>query len=151
MPRNTKRKYRQVVDYIEDEVGVDIPRDVKKMAIQEVDVGPSSNSIPTEPNTSDSDSINGATLPADSEVVMNLSLVGTESLIVQAKSTGSYNLVVRWKDNTNTVIREETVSSSVSGGSWTDFNIDSKSDSADVVVVDNSSSEQTVNATAHSG
>lgn len=33
MPRNTNRKYRQIVDYVEDQIGADIDRDLLKVAI----------------------------------------------------------------------------------------------------------------------
>ena len=46
MPRNTKRKYRQVIDYIEDEVGVDIPRDVKKTAIESIEGSAQEDGVP---------------------------------------------------------------------------------------------------------
>jgi hypothetical protein len=36
MPRNQERKYRKVIDYVEDEVGVDIPDDVKVAAVSDV-------------------------------------------------------------------------------------------------------------------
>lgn len=48
MPRNSERKYRQVIDYVEDEVGVDIPRDVKKMAIEQVDDPLASDGLPID-------------------------------------------------------------------------------------------------------
>lgn len=40
MAENTSRKFRRIIDYVEDEAGVDIPRDVKKAAIAEVDIQP---------------------------------------------------------------------------------------------------------------
>lgn len=40
MAENASRKYRRVIDYVEDEVGVDIPNDVKRSAIAQVDIDP---------------------------------------------------------------------------------------------------------------
>lgn len=311
MPRNTKRKYRQVVDYIEDEVGVDIPRDVKKMAIESVDGDAASNgvpaniekiggtdqsaanlmaalqsvadndelriaietdnegllktgdqpldassaeididinsqslsqvssdieqiggqaqsavdvankidqinaalasvgseslrvtspnpldvsgaevdvdiatqslspltvtddgslniegvvsiqedtpldvsatTVPTDPNTSDSASLNSATLAADGELVMSLSASSADSILGQVRSSGSFNVVVRWKNSSGTVIREETIKNNTSGGSWADIDQPAKSAEADIVVSDTSSAEQTVDATVHTG
>lgn len=37
MPANTERKYRQIIDYIEDQVGADINRDLIRVAIDGID------------------------------------------------------------------------------------------------------------------
>lgn len=47
MPENSSRKYDQVISYIEDEVGVSIPRNVKRSAIAEVEEPIASDGLPS--------------------------------------------------------------------------------------------------------
>ena len=111
----------------------------------------SATTVPTDPNTSDSASLNSATLSADGELVMSLSASGADSLLGQVRSSGSFNVVVRWKNSSGTAIREETIKNNTSGGSWADIDQPAKSAEADIVVSDTSSAEQTVDATVHTG
>jgi len=48
MPANTARKYIQTIDYIDDFVGADIPRDLIKVAIEEIDDPAQSDGLPVD-------------------------------------------------------------------------------------------------------
>ena len=48
MPRNRERKFRRVVNYIEDQIGADINRDLMRVAIEDEDIA---NPLPVEQQT----------------------------------------------------------------------------------------------------
>ena len=132
----------------------DTPLDVSAsvVSIQEdtaLDV--SASTVETDPNTSDSDSLNSATLSADGELRMSLDGNGAVQINGQVTSTGGFGVDIEWKNSDGTVIRTETVKSNISAGNWADINQSMKSSKVDVVVRDNSSAEQTVEATVHTG
>jgi hypothetical protein len=92
---------------------------------------------------------NGTSLNANGEVTTQLQAQGGDGIEGQAKSSGSYNVSIRWEDDSDNTIREENIASNVTGGDWTDINKNAKSAFATVVVSDNSGNSQTVDGTYH--
>jgi len=111
----------------------------------------SAATVPTDPNASDSDSLNAATLAANGELTMSLSSNGATEILGQANSSGQFDVLVRWFNSASDQIREETIQSGASAGQWYDINIPAKSAEAEIVISDTSGAEQTVDATVHSG
>lgn len=102
------------------------------------------------PTDTDEAFANAATLTASSSLtVASLTLSGAERLVGQVVSTGTYDLVFEWRDSAGNLIRSETYSSGVAGGTWTSINVDARSPYVDVVVTDTSGADQTVDATLH--
>jgi hypothetical protein len=97
----------------------------------------------------DYDFHNDATLPANDESVGSVRAPGGDRLIGQAVSTGQWSLAVRWLDGDDNIVREEGISSNHEADRWANFSLDSKSPFADIVVYDQSGSEQTVSMTVH--
>lgn len=85
MPSNARRKNRQIIEFIENEIGADIPRDVKKTALAEVDEPLASDGLP-----SSIDTIGGApqsavdVADAIDRIRAALVSVGTDSLLVDS-------------------------------------------------------------------
>lgn len=48
MAENRERKYQQIISYVEDEVGIDVAKDLKKVVVSELDDGVADDGWPTD-------------------------------------------------------------------------------------------------------
>lgn len=102
-----------------------------------------------ELNQADFDSQIDATLPANGELVSEVRAPGGDSINGQAKSSGQYSILVRWRDFDGDLIREEGVASNRNGGEWSNFRLDPKNPFADIVVAEDSGTDQTATISTH--
>lgn len=83
--------------------------------------------------------INDESIPADGRtLVAKLNVQDMAEIVGQLKSDNGYDVVIEWYDDTTTVMRTEVVVSGAAGGSWSDFNVDTKWSLAKVFIRDNS-------------
>lgn len=92
---------------------------------------------------------NDTSVSADGEVSTRLEAPGGEQIQGQAKSSGQYSIQVEWLDPDGNVVRREGVISNREGGTWSNYSLDPKSAFVNIVVVNDTSSQQTVNLTGH--
>jgi len=100
----------------------------------------------------DADFVSGAgdTLGASSSVTYSISALGADGLDGRAKSSGSYDLEIRWMDGNGNVLQTTSVASGVAGGTWTDITGETAiSPFADVVITDTSGADQTADLGLH--
>lgn len=100
--------------------------------------------------TDDYDETIDGTIPGGGEaVVATLEATGASQLAGQVMAEGQYTLRADWHDDSGTVVRQETVASGVSGGTWTDLDLVPRATRVEIVVEDDGvlSGDLNVNAT----
>lgn len=97
----------------------------------------------------DYDFVKDSTLSANGEITTSVRAPGGGKLNGQVTSTGQFTLNVRWLDADDSVVREEGISANHEANDWANFSLDPKSPFADIVVYDDTGSDQTVNITTH--
>lgn len=98
---------------------------------------------------SDADFLNGESVAAGDEVGLQMNALGGEQIQGQAKSTGQYSLQVEWLDTDLNVVRREGVISNREGDVWSNYSLDPKSPYVRVIVVNDTTIEQTIDMTGH--
>lgn len=93
--------------------------------------------------------LNGNTLPADGEISAIVRAPGGDSIQGQAISSGMWSLTVRWLDEDENVVREQGISNNTEADTWASFQLSAKSPFVEVVVEDESGTEQTASLTVH--
>jgi len=93
--------------------------------------------------------LNDEPVAADGEVFIEMLAPGGDKIQGQAVSTGQYSLQVEWLDEDLNVVRREGVISNRKAGEWSNYSLDPKSPYVRVIVVNNTTSQQTANMTGH--
>ena len=92
---------------------------------------------------------NGTTLTASTENTFALSAVGAEYLDGRVVSSGSYDVEIRWQDDSGNTLFTESVASGVAGSTETSINTRTESPNAVVAIIDQSGADQTNTASLH--
>jgi hypothetical protein len=94
---------------------------------------------------------NAVSLSADGTVTRDLTAPKAERIQGQVQSGNDYTVKVIWyiSSSLTTSIRTEQISTGVTGGTWSEFDLDCRSPFLQIEVEDVSSLSSTVNGTVH--
>lgn len=92
---------------------------------------------------------NDVSVAADGETSSRMEAPGGDNIQGQAKSSGQYSLSIEWLDEDRNLVRREGIISNRDGEVWSNFSLEPKSPYVNIIVENDTSSEQTVNLTGH--
>lgn len=97
----------------------------------------------------DEDFINDATIAAGDELRLEARAPGGGQINGQAVSTGVFSIDVEWLNRDGAVVRTEGVASNREADRWANYALDPKSPYINIVIINDTSSQQTVSGTLH--